>query len=1007
MTLNVQLLGPPRFSLDGVDLVFPFRKVEGLACYLFVERQASRETLMDLLWSDKEGEAASRNLRNALYELRKVLPQGLIRNRGQRVVAGDEGFCLDLSALDVFPSSSPTVSSLRPFMEGFSLPACPPFEEWLRQSRSLFELRRRRAMRDYGRLCLDRGTPDRALSCLESLFASDVDEEAGCLLMEAYSRTGRRCEMIRTYRLLTERLASELDLGPSEETIALYGYLLLREGGCDGGGRDLPPEGGGFFGRQVELESVRACTEPPFDRCRAIFVSGEAGVGKSLFVSRALGQAPPGTLVVTCGAARGEERHPLLPWNDLLEGVAARIDLDGLDFPPAHRSLLAESFPALAATATSCHPAGPFRLGAAMARLFDLLARFCPVAIVFEDLQWFDGDSLDLLESFLAHRRAPLLLFVTTRHSRSCRGRDLFRSAARVGRCELKEIALAPFSRGETESFCRLCLPGRDLAGADFDRLYGQTDGLPLFLSGVIRLLAAGRSLDEAPSSLAETYERLLADFSDEDRFLLERLSVFSTRAEWGLLRRFSGLSEAVLTERVERLRTGAILAERLDEGERLHIEFSHVAVRDHIYRSLSEARRRLLHGELAHLLMEELGERRWNDLLCSRIIGHCRRAALATEELDYSIRRLKLHIHLNYELFPLLSDDVLRGASAPLEGRKDTREQLAGLEELLRRLRREGTPSARLERLEASFRALSGGYRLWWGDYVQGKLLVAKALEEARRRRDGTLELEALQHLCYYAIQTEEPSLLERHSRSLLESAGKARLEALRGVALRFLGMARLFRGEYDGAERALEASIDRFRAVEALDEPYTLQTAAARNYLADSAHRRGRLDEALDLYGACVGQCRDEGLFRGLCLFHSNAAHVAFDLGDDEAFLRHLEAARSLQEESEAWRGNGILFSLLAWDAAREGEEERALTALRRGDALVEALGKRFWLALQLEVKGRIKAGVRRGGLLDEALTETPETYRRGALSLYRAMAVRHKAKAVTEAAGMRGGF
>ena len=997
MTLNVQLLGPPRFSLDGVDLAFPFRKVEGLACYLFVERQASRETLMDLFWGDREGDLASRNLRNALYELRKILPPGLIRNRGQQIVLGDEGLSLDLSALEASSTDALSCASLRPFMEGFSLPACPRFEEWLRQSRMLFEIRRRKAMGDHGRRCLDRGATDEALACLEPLFASDeADEEIGRLLMEAYSRMGRRGEMIRTYRLLTDRLASELDLKPSSETRSFYERLLLK--GETGGERKrpLPSEGGTFFGRQVELERVDAFMAASPESARAVFVAGEAGVGKSLFVSRALTSVPAGALVVTCGAVRGEERHPLLPWNDLLEGLASKIDLDDVDFPPAHRSLLAESFPSLAATATSYHPAGPFRLGVIMARLFDVLARRGPVVVVFEDLQWFDVASLDLLESFLVHRRAPLILFATTRHRPGCRGRDLFRSAARADRCELMEIELVPFSQEETEAFCRLSLPDRPLTRGDLDGLYRQTDGLPLFLSGLIRLLGAGRSLEEAPSSLAEAFEEILADLSDEERSLLERLSVFSTRAEWQLLRRFTGLSEAALTERVEGLRAGAILAERLDEGQRLHIEFSHVVVRDHIYASLSEARRRLLHGEMARLLMEELGERRWNDLLCSRIIGHCRRAALPVEELDYSIRRLKLHIHLNYELFPLLSDDVLRGASALLEGKKDTREQLAGLKELLRRLRREGGPSPRLEALEASFRAISGGYRLWWGDYTQGKLLVEKALEEARRQRDLTLELDALQHLCYYAIQIEEAPLLERQSRALLGAAGKKGRETLRGVALRFLGMSRLLRGDHEGAERALEASIDRFRTIEALDEPYTLQTAAAQNYLADSAHRQGRLAEALDLYEASAHQCSDEGIFRGLCLFHSNGAHVAFDLGDEEAFDRHLAAATALQEEGDGWRGNGILFSLLAWDAARKGNEKRAVAALQRADSLVNALRKRFWLALQLEVKGRIKEICPGGGSLDGALRGR-DAYFREALAHYGAMAMPRKVKQI----------
>lgn len=1002
MTLKAELLGPPRFHVDDIDLVFPFRKVEAMACYLLVERKATRETLMDLFWGDRDGDLASRNLRNALYELRKIFPPGVILSQGQQVLVGD-GVSLDID--DIGPETADAFAScpVRPFLEGFSLPSCPRFEEWLRQTRSLFDRRRRRLMRDLGLSRLEGGAFDGALSCLEPLFAADdLDEEAARLLMTAYAALGRRRELIRVYGHLEERLREELAVAPSPETVLLCESLLSQDDGALKP-TDETPAKDLFFGRVAELREAAAFLAPS-GALRSLFVSGEAGVGKSLFVAELLHSLAGDILTLRCGAVRSDERHPLLPWNDLLEDLASRVDIDSLDFPPALRSLLAESFPSLATATTAYHPAGPERLGVALARLFDSLSGRRPLAVVFEDLQWFDDESFEVLESFLLHRPGPLLVVATTRHRPTCRGREIFRSCSRAGRCRLKEMELSRFSRPETEAFCRRVLPEGSLDEEGLIRLYGLTDGLPLFLARLLRLVASGRSLDAVPDSLAEVLEERLDGLSQEERSLLEHLAIFTTRAEWDLLRRFTGLSEAALTGLVEGLREADLLAESLDEGDRLHIVFSHDLVREHLYRALSEARRRLLHGRMARVLMDDLGDRRWNDLLCSRIIGHCRRASMDVEEMEYSLRKLKLHIHLNYELFPLLSDEILRSASSAFEGKKYTREQLNGLRRLLQSIRRDRGPTEEVARLEAAFQAISGGYLLWWGDYGQGRLLVDKALQWARQAGQDDLVLDCLQHLCYYAIQIEEGALLERQGRLLLEAAAAAGREPFRGAGLRFFAMGQVFQGNYGGGAGALRASIDRFLAIEALDEPYTLQVAAAQNYLGDIAHRQGRLREALALYQASIDRCADEGIYRGLCCFHSNAAHVAFDLGDENLFESHLAAAQALQGGRESWRGNGVLFSLLALSASRRGDETIALEALSQADRLANDLKKRFWQALQLEVKGRIKGEAPEGSLLGQELDDG-RTYLEGALGHYQVMAMSHKIDSVRAALTQRG--
>jgi len=75
--LVAKLFGPPCFFYRDREVLFPSRKVLALFCYLLVEGRVSREKAAGLLWSERNEEAAHKNLRNALYLLKKPFPMAL------------------------------------------------------------------------------------------------------------------------------------------------------------------------------------------------------------------------------------------------------------------------------------------------------------------------------------------------------------------------------------------------------------------------------------------------------------------------------------------------------------------------------------------------------------------------------------------------------------------------------------------------------------------------------------------------------------------------------------------------------------------------------------------------------------------------------------------------------------------------------------------------------------------------------------------------------------------
>ena len=82
MEVQVFLLGNPRVLLDHTEVIFPYRKVEGLFYYLCIKGVVSRDEAIGILWADCTEGSARKNLRDALYHLKKLFGEELISAEG-------------------------------------------------------------------------------------------------------------------------------------------------------------------------------------------------------------------------------------------------------------------------------------------------------------------------------------------------------------------------------------------------------------------------------------------------------------------------------------------------------------------------------------------------------------------------------------------------------------------------------------------------------------------------------------------------------------------------------------------------------------------------------------------------------------------------------------------------------------------------------------------------------------------------------------------------------------
>jgi DNA-binding SARP family transcriptional activator/predicted ATPase len=299
-------------TLDG-NPVTAFRsdKARALLAYLAVEaeRPQRRARLAGLLWPDAPERAARTNLRRVLADLRRALGDERARlsflyatRQTVQFNSASEawvdvlafGRCLkdeDPSARTILRWEEGVALYRGGFLEGFSLPGSPAFEEWaLLQGEHL----RREALLARGRLAdYYEGLEDYGHALLHARWAADLEpweEKSQQRLMRLLALSGRRGAALAQYQSCRRALAKDLGVEPQSETTALYQQILAgavrpRQRGPAALPHNLPTPLTPFVGRTEELEEVQERLRDP--GCRLLTLVGPGGIGKSRLAIKA------------------------------------------------------------------------------------------------------------------------------------------------------------------------------------------------------------------------------------------------------------------------------------------------------------------------------------------------------------------------------------------------------------------------------------------------------------------------------------------------------------------------------------------------------------------------------------------------------------------------------------------------------------------------------------------------------------------------------------------------
>jgi tetratricopeptide (TPR) repeat protein len=429
-----------------------------------------------------------------------------------------------------------------------------------------------------------------------------------------------------------------------------------------------------LIGRSDELEKLNdVARDLGRDRGRAVFVSGEPGIGKTALVDaflRDLSGRFPEVAVYRAGChEQYDSGHPYLVFNDL----AVDIFVEDGELTTAQECLrvLEETagpwlgvVPVVGGLASAMYETaksvarGSKRAGSggnetvdqgpevlrSFARTVRRLATLRPTVVYLDDIHWADASSVTLLGYLIRQLTdVPLLIVATYRPADALETnaplvqlmRELRRNAI------LEEVALQGLSGGALQPLARR-------AGVSAEALHRHTGGNPLFALELARLLEADPSvnLETLPTALEGVFERRIESLSEAKRKALRYASVEGDEFSSIVVARLLEEDEADLEDSLADLQTrhGLVVEQgeaRLpNRAETYRYRFAHGLFQRRLYSELKRSRRRRLHLAVAEALEETHPDPTSRRAVAAQLIRHFREADCPARAYAYAFAR-------------------------------------------------------------------------------------------------------------------------------------------------------------------------------------------------------------------------------------------------------------------------------------------------------------------------------------------------------------------------------
>lgn len=388
-----------------------------------------------------------------------------------------------------------------------------------------------------------------------------------------------------------------------------------------------------FVGRTKELEQIRLTAQKALAGSRQVlWISGQPGVGKTRLVAEAETEHLSQMSVFKVACLRHGFHIPFRTFADLFRKIAeirlsdsAAISLRQIqsrlpvpqDFEIRQwdqRLLELMGWQSVNGNGIPCAERRRQTIESVKAALFSF-CRAKPLCLVFEDVQWMDDSSVQLLgEVINASESLPMLICMTSR--------DPWRPIGEFPQNGMTRVAVPSIDFEEALVILKAVLDANSLPEFILDALSEQQEWTPLYIENLVRKLISQNIVQEGkddwmretpldnemiPRELVNLVQNRVSGLGEGIRQILEVGAVIGVAFTAELLDRLEVCSEG-LREKIAMLEAMGFLA-RADEEDGLHYVLNHAVTQEVVYNSLIQDHKRAIHARVLQTLLSVYGD--------------------------------------------------------------------------------------------------------------------------------------------------------------------------------------------------------------------------------------------------------------------------------------------------------------------------------------------------------------------------------------------------------------
>ncbi|SHJ03839.1 Predicted ATPase [Dethiosulfatibacter aminovorans DSM 17477] len=877
--IYVDLIGYPKVTSDDEIVKFPFKKAEGIFYMLLLEGQLERVKLCSYFWPEANEEIGKKNLRNAIYSIRKVFGVDIFMSSSRALIQIDRSI---VKVNDYDRVISEDVEFLTTLLENdriellddFYIPDLIEFDEWLSYKKNHFMEK----LNGFFAAMLNNDEITSSIKiniCKKLIQLDEFDEKSYIRLIELYKEEREYQKSVEVFNKLENILKSELSITPSLEAVNLIDGILnerqkkdeKRESNIVSIGRDKE------FNELMKSLGIFRKGE----NNNTVLVKGEAGIGKTNLVNNFINHISNGEYVLKIQCYPLEQDYYYESFRSVMEQISSIIREEDIHVPTYTMSALSALYPSFGIDYDIQMYMEEERnfgiIEKAVLNIFSIFGNRKNIILIIEDVHWMDKMSLQILKTILCQNTIKVFTIMTSRNAMSSNASNLIYHMK--SRSVINEIVLERLNEELTRGLISHYV---EIERNWQDYIYRESEGNPLFIMEYVNNIKQNKGFDILKSKAGDVIKSRIINLPLEVRKILEICSVFLDYIQLDALEKITGKGKIDLIDIIDDLLERNILVEKQKDRSNLELHFTHNKIKTFVKSEMSRSKKILLNKRFAEYYENRLGGKHDRELYL-RLSFHYGECNMKIKQLEYRLKRFSGLVKINHEMFPEIDDYEMNKGTAVYLSETDIDSELKSIEKEYQSIKK----SEFIENykdVEIVYLYTMGRLLVDTGKHQSGRELIEKMIELAEK--SGNLEycIRGWFKIIHQTINSFDLDGMNFALENLEKLVTEEVDEGITAKVKRLKGYYCVLAGRYKDGEVYLNDAMETFKKLE-FREKYILNIAASYMYIGESKRLQEKFEESISYYDKALAICSDKKLLSGIAYILASKGRVYYELG------------------------------------------------------------------------------------------------------------------------------